>query len=284
MSIIDSSNLHKDENNENDDASGIKITNYLKVLKGSLLKNEDTNGDNSLKISCFPSINNDEVISSEDAHKKRKNNNIQYSKIISSSVKDIPFPVQLHRLLTYSDHVNSKVIQWCLHGRAFKVHNIQKFEVEVLPKYFGHADINTFRQQLKSHGFRRLTFAQDYGAYYHALLIRGRSDICGGIDPWERKVPFLCEINLYRLPYIDSDGKEISIATYSHIMEQEKQKRIKLHKNDKNVQSKRTSLIPKNASSKEIDEALAIKHGILPMSDHPLDRIPFFLPLCYFCD
>jgi len=263
MSNIGLLSVYKDENHENEN-NDIGSTDGLKVSKRSLPENEDTNGDDTINVSFPPSSNDGTANDREDVNIKE---NLQ-----SSSARNIPFPVQLHMILTRSDHAKSKIIQWRVHGRAFEIHNVQKFEVEVLPKYFGHGEYTTFQQQLTSYGFRHITLGRDCGAYYHGLFLRGTPDLCNGIDLWERKQdPSLCEINLYRMPYIGIDGKIISVADYSCILKKEQRKRVK---EQCERFGKRTTLS---------DEALAKKHGIV-MSDHPLDKVPFFLPLHYFCD
>lgn len=277
MSNIDSFNFHKDKNDINGN-NGIENT-------------DDAKDDDNLKVSCS---------SPKGIHKKQNKKIIKYSQLTSSSCKEIPFPVQLHKMLTENDHTKSKVFQWCIHGRAFEVYNVEKFEVEVLPDYFDYGEIKSFQRQLKSYGFRRITVGRDYGAYYHGLFLRGCPELCHGIDQWERKVnPSFNEIDLHRLPYLGMDGKIISKAAYSRITKNDRQKRMKLqHKEDptyldlnqvcksnRKVCSTTTSpkLLKYAASSDEIDAALAVKHGIV-MSDHPLDQVPFFLPLHLFCE
>ena len=52
----------------------------------------------------------------------------------------IPFPLKLYNLLeslTPPENSNSVcVIGWLRHGKSFCIHNLTKFENDILPKYF----------------------------------------------------------------------------------------------------------------------------------------------------
>jgi HSF-type DNA-binding len=91
------------------------------------------------------------------------------------------FPLKLYLMLEcVNDSDHSKIVSWQSHGRAFKVHNKEKFANEVLPKHFrplgGYA---SFQRQLNIYGFLRLVNnGPDQGVYYHKFFLRCRPDLC----------------------------------------------------------------------------------------------------------
>jgi len=87
------------------------------------------------------------------------------------------FPLKLYSLLEMAS-VKGKcdVISWQQHGRAFKIHDRQRFEKEVLYPMLNMKTMNSFTKQLSLYGFRRLTRGSglDAGSYYHELFLSGR--------------------------------------------------------------------------------------------------------------
>ncbi|EEC44591.1 predicted protein [Phaeodactylum tricornutum CCAP 1055/1] len=91
------------------------------------------------------------------------------------------FPIVLHRLLEQApveDYEN--VISWCPHGRAFIIHQRDRFTKDIMPTYFRHqSQFASFQRQLNLYGFLRLTRkGPDRGSYYHELFLRGRPSLC----------------------------------------------------------------------------------------------------------
>jgi hypothetical protein len=71
------------------------------------------------------------------------------------------------------------IVSFLPHGRAFKIHDAERFTNEILPKYFRHSKWVSFSRQLSLYGFRRVRReSDDPGAYYHELFLRGRRGIC----------------------------------------------------------------------------------------------------------
>jgi hypothetical protein len=91
------------------------------------------------------------------------------------------FPEILYRLLEDATHDGASsggVVGWLSHGRGFRVGDKHRFAQEVLPKYFlGQTKWASFSRQLNLYGFLRITSGPDYGAYYHELFLRSRSDL-----------------------------------------------------------------------------------------------------------
>lgn len=103
----------------------------------------------------------------------------------------VSFPMKLFQIL--SKESNESIISWMRHGRAWIVHDTDKFEKELIPKYFKLTKFSSFTRQVNGWGFRRITKGMDKGGFYHELFLRGRSDMCAkmrrlkkkeGVDPF----------------------------------------------------------------------------------------------------
>jgi hypothetical protein len=90
-----------------------------------------------------------------------------------------PFPEKLHRLLVEIEKDgNDDVISFYSHGRAFGIHDTEKFVSEIMPKYFKQSRLSSFQRQLNLYGFKRITSGPDAGGYYHELFLKGRPNLC----------------------------------------------------------------------------------------------------------
>ncbi|KAL7560150.1 hypothetical protein ACA910_013161 [Epithemia clementina (nom. ined.)] len=91
-----------------------------------------------------------------------------------------PFPMQLHDMLQHADIRGfDNIVSWQPHGRAFLVHDPQRFVSEVMPMFFRQTRMSSFQRQLSLYGFLRLTRkGADHGAYYHELFLRGLPHLC----------------------------------------------------------------------------------------------------------
>lgn len=94
---------------------------------------------------------------------------------------DVFFPDQLHMMLTEleSDARHTNIVSFLPHGRAFRVHNKERFIAEILPKYFGgQGKWTSFLRQLKLYGFLRVGTGPDKVSFWacchsiFALLLR----------------------------------------------------------------------------------------------------------------
>ena len=96
------------------------------------------------------------------------------------------FPVLLHAMLTKAEVDGySNVCSWESHGRAFSVHDRERFVREVLPLYFRQTHFASFQRQLNLYGFDRASLQNPNnspGAYYHAMFLRTRQDLCRAIQ------------------------------------------------------------------------------------------------------
>lgn len=120
------------------------------------------------------------------------------------------FPSKLHQIL--SDPVNSHIISWMPHGRAWKVHSKELLMNEVLPKYFAQNKYQSFTRQLNGWGFKRLNqTGNDSNAFYHECFLRGMPQLVvlmkrvspnqGRLHPHVEGEPNFYEIDKYfKLP------------------------------------------------------------------------------------
>lgn len=89
-----------------------------------------------------------------------------------------PFPEKLHRMLEeVKKDGKDDIISFFSHGRAFAVHDPDRFISEVMPKYFKQSRLSSFQRQLNLYGFTRITSGSDAGGYYHELFLQGRPNL-----------------------------------------------------------------------------------------------------------
>ena len=97
----------------------------------------------------------------------------------SRHAKVLPFPFKLHNMLENIQQDGlAHIVSWQPHGRCFLVRDQTAFVSEVMPRYFNMSKFPSFQRQLNLYGFRRLTFGQDKGAYYHECFLRGKAFLC----------------------------------------------------------------------------------------------------------
>lgn len=98
----------------------------------------------------------------------------------SSTVSQASFPLKLQRILDQAEATGKKdIISWQGHGRAFLVHDSDRFVNEVVSKYFSQTKYSSFQRQLHMYNFKRITgLGRDKGAYHHPLFQRGKPELC----------------------------------------------------------------------------------------------------------
>ena len=91
----------------------------------------------------------------------------------------IPFPEKLHTMLKEMEaQGKTDIVSFYSHGRAFGVHDPDRFVEEIMPKFFKMGKWNSFARQLNLYGFVRITTGPDAGGYYHELFLKGRPNMC----------------------------------------------------------------------------------------------------------
>ena len=91
-----------------------------------------------------------------------------------------PFPQKLHRMLEDLESLpgGTKVASFLPHGRAFFIHDPDRFVADFMPRYFRMSRMASFQRQLNLYDFERVGEGKDKGAYYHELFLRGRPILC----------------------------------------------------------------------------------------------------------
>jgi len=86
-----------------------------------------------------------------------------------------PFPYKVHKMLDE----DPTILSWCPHGRAFYLHDADRFVNEILPKHCRQTRWSSFRRQLNLYGFRRVPgHGSDASAYFHELFLRDHRNLC----------------------------------------------------------------------------------------------------------
>ena len=64
------------------------------------------------------------------------------------------FPAKLHQLITDAEREgNTDIVSWMPDGKSFKVHNRERFEQELMPRYFGSSKYRSFQKNLNLWGY-----------------------------------------------------------------------------------------------------------------------------------
>mmetsp|Transcript_37801 Transcript_37801/g.58544 ORF Transcript_37801/g.58544 Transcript_37801/m.58544 type:complete len:200 (+) Transcript_37801:1-600(+) len=66
-------------------------------------------------------------------------------------------------------------VTWTNNGESFAITNPEKFQKQVLPRYFKHANISSFVRQLNTYGFKK-AYPESY-EFAHPFFLQGRKDL-----------------------------------------------------------------------------------------------------------
>jgi hypothetical protein len=92
------------------------------------------------------------------------------------------FPAKLHRMLADAEKDGlDHIVSWVQDGAAFKVHDTDKFVLQIMPLYFDQTKHESFRRQLNLYGFSRVSRGASRGVYYHQLFLKSDSSLCENI-------------------------------------------------------------------------------------------------------
>ena len=95
-----------------------------------------------------------------------------------STAQQHSFPLRLQRMLDKLEaDGNSDIVSWCPHGRAFVVHDPDRFVTELMPVYFNQTKYSSFQRQLHMYNFSRITSGRDKGAYWNIYFQRGKPSL-----------------------------------------------------------------------------------------------------------
>jgi hypothetical protein len=97
---------------------------------------------------------------------------------LADNPRQVTFPVKLQRILDELERDGeTDILSWLPHGRAFQVHDIDRFVNEILPLHFNQSKYSSFQRQCHMYHFARFSTGPDKGAYYNHHLLRGRPDL-----------------------------------------------------------------------------------------------------------
>lgn len=89
------------------------------------------------------------------------------------------FPEKLHRLIQEAvDGGKDHIVAWIPDGHGFEIHSLKAFENEIIPAYFRHQKLASFRRQLSMYGFRRDCAKQEARRYVHEMFHRDYPERC----------------------------------------------------------------------------------------------------------
>jgi len=89
------------------------------------------------------------------------------------------FPEKLYQMLLDVEATGEDdIISFTVSGHGFEIHQPDEFEKKVLPKFFRHGKLSSFRRQTSMYGFSRVSHGPEQGAYFHELFVRGRPELC----------------------------------------------------------------------------------------------------------
>ena len=89
-----------------------------------------------------------------------------------------PFPERLHRLLLEQEAAgHADIISFVANGRAFMMHQPERFFKEIIPQYFRHKRLSSFKRQLNLYGFELITTGPARGGYYHKYFVKDNPEL-----------------------------------------------------------------------------------------------------------
>ncbi|CAJ1959788.1 unnamed protein product, partial [Cylindrotheca closterium] len=85
----------------------------------------------------------------------------------------ISFPRRVYNVLKFcKENDHEHIASWMNDGTAFRVHDIEEFESELLPKYFNTRKYSSFTRALCAHGFDCIRTGSHTGIYSHPKFNR----------------------------------------------------------------------------------------------------------------
>lgn len=88
------------------------------------------------------------------------------------------FPEKLYRMMEdMESEGRTDVISFSPSGTSLFIHRAETLSAEVLPRFFRHSSIASFKRQMRMYGFRKISQGPDEGAFSHKFFIKGRPDL-----------------------------------------------------------------------------------------------------------
>lgn len=110
---------------------------------------------------------------------------------MASRILPDTFPAKAYLLINSCSAEHPHVASWTDDGKAFVVKDTTKFAAEHLPRFFKHANFQSFVRQLNIYGFRKDAATPGAGprdvVFRHDFFIRGREDLLDSIQRTNKK-------------------------------------------------------------------------------------------------
>lgn len=80
------------------------------------------------------------------------------------------FPCKIYQIL---ENESPDIVRWHSSNIAFRIIDHERFEKEIIPKYFRHNQLSSLQRQLNLYGFKCISRGDDKGAFFHPKFKRG---------------------------------------------------------------------------------------------------------------
>lgn len=80
------------------------------------------------------------------------------------------FPCKIYQIL---ENESPDIVRWHSSNIAFRIIDHDRFEKEIIPKYFRHNQLSSLQRQLNLYGFKCISRGDDKGAFFHPKFKRG---------------------------------------------------------------------------------------------------------------
>lgn len=87
-----------------------------------------------------------------------------------TNLNRLHFPAKIYLML---ENESPDIIAWNFCNATFRIVDINRFQLEIIPKYFRHNQISSVHRQMNLYGFKCSFRGEDRGSYFHPEFRRG---------------------------------------------------------------------------------------------------------------
>jgi len=167
----------------------------------------------------------------------------------SQYCSDVPFPAKLYEMLDYAEDAGlSDAVSWLPHGRAFKIHNQEKFMSDVANRFFKATKLRSVHRQLNLWGFKRIPSGDEKDSWCHEFFVRGQPEAMRHMVRTKVKgkspMPVKNVLNFYRMSSAPARADMTQTGPDHHRVSSDEEEE-QLHVVTPSInQSRRVSLVP----------------------------------------